>query len=73
MEKRDAFILQLREALVNVGFLYILHPPIEPVGSGILFEIVSDASLGIGSTCEGICTEAVRTVHREEACPPNVE
>ena len=27
--RRDEFISQLRHALINVGFLYLLHPPVD--------------------------------------------
>lgn len=30
--QRTEFVLQLRDALVNCGFLYLQHPPIDPVG-----------------------------------------
>jgi isopenicillin N synthase-like dioxygenase len=29
--QKSTFILQLRDALINVGFLYLQNPPVDPV------------------------------------------
>lgn len=31
--QKPKFIAQLRDALVNVGFLYLQNPPVQPVGN----------------------------------------
>jgi hypothetical protein len=61
--QRLDFILQLREALINAGFLYILHPPIEAVESGMTCAIPTDALIGSNPTREGVCPEIVRAFH----------
>jgi hypothetical protein len=71
--QKSDFILQLREALVHVGFFYIEHPPIEPVGSDATYMVFTNVSLGSNSTREGVCTEAVRAFRREETSPSNVK
>jgi hypothetical protein len=71
--QKSNFILQLRDALINVGFMYILHPPIEPVGSDATYMVFTNTSLGSTSTREGVCTEAVRAFRREETGPSDVK
>lgn len=31
--QKSLFVSQLRDALINIGFLYLLNPPVQPVGT----------------------------------------
>jgi isopenicillin N synthase-like dioxygenase len=36
--EKSKFILQLRDALINVGFLYLQNPPVQPVRTMVTSE-----------------------------------
>ncbi len=55
--EKAEFIEQLRHALINVGFLYLLNPPVDKVSDiykqCFASRIQESLDLGVGETCEG--------------------
>ena len=70
------FLKELQHALINVGFLYLDHPPVDPVGLAFCERnIVLNRRINIGTHQEtgGVCPKGIRNFAAGEGCVWNGE
>jgi hypothetical protein len=71
---KDQFLLELRDCLINVGFLYLKNPPVDPVMTiGFIYIMIkTNLAAGPRRACQRILPEIIRPSLGKETFLANV-